>query len=85
MVEQQFLIRASQVKACRRVLNVILHVSYSGIYFRPRPLFLVSVLSFFTSIIGYFWSSHLLFVALDAAAAVVTGVRGSTVARRSWC
>lgn len=69
MVEQQFLIRAAQVKACRRVLNAVLRVSYSGIYFGPHPLFLVSVLFFFTSIIGWFWSAHL------PSAAVVIGVR----------
>lgn len=59
MVEQQFLIRAAQVKACRRALNAVLRVSYSGIYFGPHPRFLVSVLFVFTSIIGRFWSSRL--------------------------
>lgn len=69
MVEQQFLIRAAQVKACPRVLNVVLPVSYSGIYSGPHPLFLVSGLFCFASILGWFWSSHL------PSAAIVIGVR----------
>lgn len=56
MVEHGFLISAPQVKVCRRVLNVILHVSYSGIYF---CLFLVSLLCFFPSVIGCFLAVHL--------------------------
>lgn len=56
MVEQRFLIGAAQVKACRRVPTVVLRVSYSGIYFGPHPLFSTVV---FTSMIGWFCSSHL--------------------------